>query len=52
MEKRRGTSHSAMNEYPPPRRLRFLMDLIRLVEEKILSVVNEISKIFEGEIDY
>jgi hypothetical protein len=28
------------------------MDLIRLVEEKILSVVNEISKIFEGEIDY
>src|SRR5690554_6155411 len=36
----------------PQRRLRFLMDLIRLVEEKILSVVNEISKIFEGEIDY
>ena len=28
------------------------MDLIRLVEEKILSVVNEMSKIFEGEIDY
>ena len=28
------------------------MDLIRLVEEKILSVVNEMSKIFEGESDY
>ena len=28
------------------------MDLIRLVGRKILSVVDEMSKIFEGEIDY
>src|SRR5690554_2605409 len=28
------------------------MDLVRSAEEKILSVVNEISKIFEGAIDY
>jgi hypothetical protein len=37
---------------PPRRRQRFLMELVRLVEQKVLSTVEVIVKVLEGEIDY
>jgi hypothetical protein len=36
----------------PRRRPRFLMDLVRLVEEKVLSVVEKIFGVLDGKTDY
>src|SRR5690554_3233295 len=36
----------------PRRRSRFLMDLVRLVEEKILSVVERIFAVLDGKTNY